>query len=65
MNIFDRIRIKRKIRKMFYLMRNRMNNADVAESTMTIKTALCQLPMNRKEGLIDVCLKVLADGERL
>ena len=62
MNIFDKIRIKRKIRKMCYLMRNKMNNVDMVESAMIIKTALCQLQMERKEGLIDVCLKVLTDG---
>ena len=59
MNISKRIRIQRKIRKMYGLMRKTMDDADVVDSTATIKIALHQLPKERKEGLIDACLEVL------
>lgn len=62
MNIFDKIRIKRKIRKLCAMMQSAMNEEDVAESAYMIKDALRKLPEGRKEGLLDACLKVLKNG---
>lgn len=41
------------------MMQKSMNRIDIIESTNIILDALHQLPQERKEGLIDVCLKVL------
>ena len=59
MNVWDKIRIKRKIRKLCCEMRARMNEKDVVESVGTIKGALRFLPGDKKEGLIDVCYKAV------
>ena len=59
MNIFDKIRIKRKIHKLCVMMQGAMNEEDVIESVCNIKDTLRKLPHDRKEGLLDVCLKVL------
>lgn len=62
MNIFDKIRIKRKIRKLCAMMQSAMNEEDVAESACMIKDTLRKLPEGRKEGLLNACLKVLKNG---
>lgn len=61
MNIFDKIRIKRKIRKLCTMMCSVMNEDDVIESVCNIKNTLRKLPNDRKEGLLDACLKVLGN----
>lgn len=62
MNIFDKVRIKRKIYKMFGLMRKKMNKQDIVESVLNIKGALQKLPERKKEGLLDEVIKVLKNG---
>ena len=59
MNIFYKIRVKNKIRKMCKLMRKRMCKEDVQYSANMILKALHKLPTEKKEGLIDKCLGVL------
>ena len=63
MRMFEKIRIKRKIRRLCALMQSAMNENDVIESVGNIKDALRRLPENKKEGLLDVCLRVL-ENER-
>lgn len=62
MNIFDKVRIKRKIHKMFGLMRKQMNEQDIVESVLNIKGVLQELPERQKEGVLDEVLKVLKNG---
>lgn len=62
MNIFAKIRVRIKIHRMYVLMRKRMNPNDVYASAMNIIKALHILPQDRKESLIDSCLKVLKYG---
>lgn len=59
MNIVDRIRIKRKIRRMCKLMEKKMSKKDILECVQMIKWVLRQLSPEKKEGLLDVCLGVL------
>lgn len=59
MNMFDKIRIKIKIHKMCSMMRKTMNKSDFSDSACIILDALRNVPQERKEGLLDACLKVL------
>ena len=59
MKVIDKIRVKRKIHRLCVLLQKRMNKQDVMECVRNIKDSLRLLPQERKEGLLDVCLKVL------
>ena len=56
MNIMDKIRIKAKIHKLCNKIR-KYNNKD--EMVHIIKNALKQLPEEKKEASLDVCIKVV------
>lgn len=59
MNIIEKNRIRRKIHKLCLFMQKEMNGEDMVEIVCKIKNALRVLPYEKREGLLDVCLKVL------
>lgn len=62
MNTLDKIRIKRKIHKLCKMMKKKMDAQGIEHSINTIKYALRNLPQDKREGLLDVCMGVLKNG---
>lgn len=59
MRMIERMRVRRKIKKIYKMMNKRMSVSDMKESVDMIVQVLRILPSEKKEGLLNVCMEIL------